>query len=149
MRKYAPKDVPMADSLIDCSRNPQEATSLAEKLRRGNVLAATCPSRQILQHLTSRWGVLILIALQPGTQRFSDLRRTIGGVSERMLAQTLRWLEADGIVVRHAFNTVPPHVEYTLSPIGRDAAEKVRNLVDWLEIQLPAILAAMPDGEAS
>lgn len=114
--------------------------SLSEKLARGDVMAAACPSREILQHLTSRWGVLVLIALLPGTQRFSALRREIGGVSERMLAQTLQWLEGDGMVNRHSFNTVPPHVEYTLTPLGEQAAEKVQDLADWLEVNLPAIL---------
>ena len=116
------------------------APSLSDKLGRGTVMAAACPSRQILQHLTSRWGVLVLIALLPGTRRFSELRRTVGGVSERMLAQTLQWLEADGMLRRHAFKTVPPHVEYTLTPLGREAALKVQALADWLEAQLPAIL---------
>lgn len=116
------------------------AESLSAKLRRGDVMAAGCPSRPILKHLTSRWGVLVLIALQSGTLRFSDLRRQIGGVSERMLAQTLQWLEGDGMVHRRAFNTVPPHVEYSLTPIGVEAAEKVRGLVDWLELSLPRIL---------
>lgn len=114
--------------------------SLSEKLARGDVMAAACPSREILQHLTSRWGVLVLIALLPGTRRFSALRREIGGVSERMLAQTLQWLEGDGMVNRHSFNTVPPHVEYTLTPLGEQAAEKVQDLADWLEVNLPAIL---------
>lgn len=115
---------------------------LHERMLRGDVMAAACPSREILKHLTSRWGVLVLIALLPGTLRFSALRRQIEGVSERMLAQTLQWLEADGMVHRHAFNTVPPHVEYTLTPLGRQGAEKVRDLTDWLETHLPALLAA-------
>lgn len=119
--------------------DPQTLT-LTEKLDRGDVLAANCPSREVLKHLTSRWGVLVMIVLLPGTQRFSALRRSIEGISERMLSQTLQWLEADGMVHRHVYNTVPPHVEYTLTPLGREAAEKVRDLADWIEINLPAIL---------
>lgn len=115
--------------------------SLAEQLKHGNVLAADCPSRKVLQHLTSRWGVLVLIVLLPGTQRFSALRRAIEGISERMLSQTLQWLERDGMIERHAFNTVPPHVEYTLTPLGRQAAEKVQDLTNWIEVNLPEILA--------
>lgn len=122
---------------------PEHGT-FSERLMRGNVMAAACPSREILKHLTSRWGVLVLIALMPGKQRFSDLRRCIGGVSERMLAQTLQWLEADGMVDRKDFKTVPPHVEYTLTPIGLEAAEKVQGLVEWLEIMLPDILESRP-----
>jgi DNA-binding HxlR family transcriptional regulator len=81
----------------------------------------------------------------PGKQRFSELRRCIGGVSERMLAQTLQYLEADGIVERRDFRTVPPHVEYRLTPIGHEAAEKLHTLVDWLEIKLPDILEQRPE----
>lgn len=122
------------------------AMSLSERMQRGDVMAAECPSRQVLQHLTSRWGVLVLITLLQGTQRFSQLRRKIGGINERMLAQTLQWLEADAMVHRRSFNTVPPHVEYTLTPLGAEAAEKVRDLVDWLETHMPAISEAAQAG---
>lgn len=113
--------------------------TLSEKIARGDLLAANCPSRAVLMHLTSRWGVLVLIALQRGTLRFSALRRQIGGVSERMLAQTLQALEQDGIVHREAFDVVPPHVEYSLTPLGEEAAEHVRALADWIEEHLPQI----------
>lgn len=113
--------------------------SLSEKLERGDLMAAACPSREVLKHVTSRWGVLVLIALEPGTQRFGALRRKIGGVSERMLAQTLQWLEEDGFVIRHAHRVVPPHVDYTLTPLGREVAAKVRDLADWIEVNLPRI----------
>lgn len=115
---------------------------LSERYRRGDLMSAKCPSREVLRHVTSRWGVLVLIALEADTRRFSELRRSIGGVSERMLAQTLRWLEVDGIVRRTAFNVVPPHVEYSLTPLGREAAEKVRALADWIEVSLPRIRKA-------
>jgi DNA-binding HxlR family transcriptional regulator len=117
-----------------------EADMLSEKLLRGDLLAAACPSRSILKHITSRWGVLVLMALEGETRRFSELRRLIGGVSERMLAQTLQWLESDGLVKRVAFDVVPPHVEYSLTPLGQEAATKVRELADWVETRLPAIL---------
>jgi DNA-binding HxlR family transcriptional regulator len=117
--------------------------------QRGNLLAEACPSREVLKHMTSRWGVLVLRVLDGGTHRFSELRRAIGGVSERMLAQTLQWLESDGLVDRVAFDVVPPHVEYSLTPLGREAADKVGALADWIEINLPQILAgrapAAPD----
>ena len=80
-----------------------------------DVLSERCPSRGILNHITSRWGVLVLIALQDKTLRFSELRRTIGGVSERMLSQTLKVLEEDGFIARKAYEVVPPHVEYSLT----------------------------------
>lgn len=115
--------------------------TLSDRLRRGDLMAADCPSREVLKHLTSRWGVLVLIALRDGTRRFSELRRTVGGVNERMLAQTLQWLAADGMVERVAFEVVPPHVEYTLTALGVQAAEKVGALADWIEVNMPAIAA--------
>ena len=102
-------------------------------------MSAACPSRDVLKHMTSRWGVLALIALEGRTLRFSELKRAIGGVSERMLAQTLQSLERDGLVARVAFEVVPPHVEYSLTPLGRSGAEKLRALADWIETSLPAI----------
>lgn len=120
------------------SAHPTPA-SLSDKLLRGDVMAADCPSREVLRHVTSRWGVLVMIALGRGTRRFSELRRMVGGVSERMLAQTLQRLEADGLVDRLALAVVPPHVEYSLTPLGREAEERVRALADWIEINMPAI----------
>ena len=117
---------------------------LAERLRRGDVFAVGCPSREVMRHVTSSWGVLVLIALQAGTLRFSALRRRVSGVSERMLAQTLQWLEGDGLVERRSFPVVPPHVEYTLTPLGREAAERVAALADWIEANLPRLLARPP-----
>ncbi len=110
-----------------------------------DVMAAACPSRRILNHVTSRWGVLILVALSRGKMRFSALRRHIGGVSERMLAQTLQTLEADGFVIRKSHNVVPPHVDYSLSPLGHEAAEKVADLVFWIEENLTRIPGALPE----
>ncbi len=113
--------------------------ALAKGHLQGNLMAAACPSREVLKHVTSRWGVLVLIALEGRTLRFSQIRRMIGGVSERMLAQTLQWLEHDGMLDRVAFDVVPPHVEYSLTPLGQEAAEKVRALADWIETSLPRI----------
>jgi DNA-binding HxlR family transcriptional regulator len=123
-------------------RGPTAAAAplpISEQLQRGNLLAADCPSREVLKHVTSRWGVLVLMALEGRTRRFSELRRLIGGVSERMLAQTLQWLEGDGLVDRVAYRVVPPHVEYSLTPLGIEAAERVRVLADWIETSLPKI----------
>jgi DNA-binding HxlR family transcriptional regulator len=111
-------------------------------MRRGNVFSDRCPSREVLQHVTSRWGVLVLVALLEGSHRFSDLRRKVAGVSERMLAQARQWLEADGRVRRQAFPVVPPHVEYSLTGLGREAGARVQALADWIEGNLPDILAA-------
>ncbi|GAL56881.1 putative HxlR family transcriptional regulator YtfH [Pseudescherichia vulneris NBRC 102420] len=115
--------------------------TLSERLREGNLFAEQCPSRDVLKHLTSRWGVLVMVALRDGTHRFSDLRRKMGGVSEKMLAQTLQWLEQDGFINRVAYPVVPPHVEYSLTPLGEEVSEKVAALADWIELNLPAVLA--------
>jgi DNA-binding HxlR family transcriptional regulator len=115
---------------------------LAERLRRGDLFQAGCPSREVMKHVTSSWGVLILIALRDGTLRFSELRRRVNGVSERMLSQTLQWLEGDGLVLRRSYPVVPPHTEYSLTPLGEEAAEKVAGLAEWIEERLPAILGS-------
>lgn len=114
--------------------------TLRAALARGDLFAQQCPSRDVLKHVTSRWGVLVLVALLDGTLRFSDLRRRIGGVSEKMLAQTLQWLESDGFVLRTAYPVVPPHVEYSLTPLGRDIGAHVEGLAEWIELNLGAIL---------
>jgi DNA-binding HxlR family transcriptional regulator len=109
---------------------------------RGLVFSDQCPSRDVLRHVTSRWGVLTLVALLAGTQRFSDLRRRIKGISEKMLAETLQAQEADGFVLRLAHPVVPPHVDYTLTPLGHEIAQRVEGMTDWIESNLPRILAA-------
>lgn len=123
----------------------QNAQSLFDQWQRGNLMAPDCPSRPVLQHLTSRWGALVMIALAIGPHRFSELRRRVGGISERMLAQTLQELEGDGFVLRTAHPVVPPHVDYELTPLGREAAEHVLGLTRWIEDALPRILAGRKD----
>ena len=117
-----------------------EPGPLAAAMQRGVLFSEKCPSREVLKHVTSRWGVLVLVALLGGTHRFSDLRRKIGGVSEKMLAQTLQWLEGDGFVLRTAYPVVPPHVEYDLTPLGEEVARQVAGLANWIEENLPRIL---------
>lgn len=128
-------------------RNATECT-LSEKALRGDLFALKCPSREILNHVTSRWGVLVLLALLGGTLRFSELRRKVGGVSEKMLAQTLKRLENDGFLLRNAFDVMPPRVEYGLTPLGVEAARHVAALADWIEINIHRILEAHPAGGA-
>lgn len=118
-----------------------DAQQLMDRWQRGNVLAVDCPSRPILQHLTNRWGVLVMVALATGPHRFAELRRAVGGVSERMLSQTLKDLEADGFVLRTAHQVVPPRVDYELTPLGVEAAGHVVALVGWIEGALPEIMA--------
>ena len=122
--------------------NDTKAATLSEQLRRGELFTVECPSREVLKHVTSRWGVLILVALREGTYRFSDLRRKVGGVSEKMLAQTLQSLEKDGFINRVSLPVVPPHVEYTLTPMGEEVSHKVASLADWIEENLPRVMKA-------
>ncbi|MEV5435324.1 helix-turn-helix domain-containing protein [Streptomyces sp. NPDC052682] len=92
---------------------------------------AMCPHRLVLEHVTSRWGVLVLIRLLERPHRFSELRRAIGRVSEKMLTQTLQTLERDGLVHRDARPVIPPRVDYSLTELGREAAAQVRALAEW------------------
>lgn len=98
-----------------------------------------CPHRLVLEHVTSRWGVLVLIELLDRPYRFSELRRTIGRVSEKMLTQTLQTLERDGLVHRDAKPVIPPRVDYSLTELGREAAEQVRALALWTHERMPAV----------
>lgn len=120
----------------------REQGKIAQAMRRGEVLSPECPSREILKHVSSQWGVLVLLALMDGTYRFSELRRKIGQVSEKMLAQTLQQLEQDGFIKRVSYPVVPPHVEYSLTPLGEGIGHQVQGLTDWIEINLPKIIAA-------
>jgi DNA-binding HxlR family transcriptional regulator len=117
------------------------------RFHRGDLFTPKCPSRQVLEHVTCRWGVLILILLRDGTQRFSELRRAASGVSEKMLAQTLRELERDGFVHRKVFAEVPPRVEYALTPMGREVAAHVEALAEWIEVNTPRICKAQEGAE--
>ncbi|HET6499216.1 MAG TPA: helix-turn-helix domain-containing protein [Amycolatopsis sp.] len=107
-----------------------------------DVFARACESRRILEHVTGRWGSLALAALMEGPFRFNALRRKVDGVSEKMLAQTLQALERDGFVHRKAEPTIPPRVEYSLTPTGREVAEKLLGLIAFVEARLPEVTAA-------
>ncbi|WP_306332621.1 helix-turn-helix domain-containing protein [Streptomyces sp. KL118A] len=101
-----------------------------------------CPHRLVLEHVTSRWGVLILIALDERSYRFSELRRHVGRVSEKMLAQTLQTLERDGLVHRDAKPVIPPRVDYSLTELGREAAEQVKALSAWTDRRMDDVQEA-------
>ena len=105
------------------------------------VFAAGCPSRTVLDHVMSKWGLLVLLSLSDGeARRWSELRRRAEGVSEKMLAQTLRTLVADGLVLRDARPVVPPHVEYSLTERGRELAALLVPLMDWVVVHATDIL---------
>ncbi|GAA1696841.1 winged helix-turn-helix transcriptional regulator [Fodinicola feengrottensis] len=107
-----------------------------------DVFARGCPSRDALEHVTGRWGVLAMVALRDGSLRFNALRRRVDGVSEKMLSQTLHALERDGFVDRVAQPVIPPRVDYSLTPLGSEVAEKLFALMDLVESRMPAVLAA-------
>ncbi|MDI3211016.1 helix-turn-helix domain-containing protein [Arthrobacter sp. AL12] len=105
---------------------------LAPRQGADGIFPAGCPSRTVLDHVSSKWGVLILVALWNGPQRWSELRRRAEGISEKMLAQTLRTLEGDGFLHREAQPVIPPRVEYRLSDRGRELAAVLLPLVTWI-----------------
>ena len=119
-----------------------DQNGLAQLFTRGDVFSDKCPSRSVLNHVTSRWGVLVLVALKDGrTHRFSELCRTITGISEKMLAQTLQNLVQDGFVLRTAYPVVPPHVEYSLTPLGMGVSERMVELAAWVEDNIHHIMS--------
>jgi DNA-binding HxlR family transcriptional regulator len=107
-----------------------------------NAYSADCPTRQILDRVGDKWAVLILLLLRAGPVRFNQLRRTIEGISQKMLSQVLKSLERDGLIRRHAIATVPVTVEYSITPLGATLAGAVDPLRDWAERNLKEVLAA-------
>jgi DNA-binding HxlR family transcriptional regulator len=108
------------------------------------VFPAGCPSRTVLDHITSKWGVLILLALSEGEQRWSDLRRRAEGISEKMLAQTLKTLERDGLVTRTAQPVIPPRVDYSLTGRGYELSALLVPLVAWAFENADDIIKGQP-----
>jgi DNA-binding HxlR family transcriptional regulator len=109
---------------------------------RATVNDRSCPSRLILDHLADKWAVLIVVRLAFGTMRFAELRRAIDGISQKMLTVTLRDLERDGLVVRKLYASVPPKVEYSLTPLGSSLVDKVNELCAWAEANIAEVLKA-------
>ncbi|MBZ9642110.1 MULTISPECIES: helix-turn-helix domain-containing protein [unclassified Streptomyces] len=107
-----------------------------------DVFSKACPSRGTLEHVTGRWGALTLGALHEGSFRFNELRRRVDGVSEKMLSQTLHALERDGLVHREAQPTNPPRVDYELTPLGHEVAERLLALIHYVEGRMDDVLAA-------
>ncbi|MDX3568908.1 helix-turn-helix domain-containing protein [Streptomyces sp. ID05-47C] len=107
-----------------------------------DVFAKACPSRGTLEHVTGRWGALTLGALHEGSLRFNELRRRVDGVSEKMLSQTLHALERDGLVHREAQSTNPPRVDYELTPLGHEVAERLLGLIHLVEGRMDEVLAS-------
>ncbi len=107
-----------------------------------DVMAGGCPSRAVLEHVTSRWGALTLAALTSEPARFGELRRSIDGISEKMLSQTLKSLESDRLVERRVRSTLPPHVDYVLTGEGERVAAAVEALILAVYDVMPEVLRA-------
>jgi DNA-binding HxlR family transcriptional regulator len=107
-----------------------------------DVFLRACPSRPTLEHVTGRWGILALGGLSKGPLRFNELRRRVDGVSEKMLSQTLHALERDGLVHREAQPTNPPRVDYSLTPLGQETAERLVALIELVQGRMPEVIEA-------
>lgn len=116
--------------------------TLADRARRGDVYAPECPSRALLDHVSSRWGVLVLVLLLERPHRFSELAGTILGVSDKMLSQTLKVLVSDGFVRRVVAADTPVRVTYELTDHGREVASRLADLVEWLQANVGAVIEA-------
>jgi DNA-binding HxlR family transcriptional regulator len=107
-----------------------------------NVLRQDCESRQALDRIADKWSVLVVYALVDGPRRHGELMRMIEGISQKMLTQTLRSMERDGLVLREVRNQVPPHVEYALTPLGRTLEEPLVAICTWAMEHLPEVQRA-------
>jgi DNA-binding HxlR family transcriptional regulator len=104
--------------------------------------ATRCPVRNVLDVIGDKWSTLILMSLAGKPRRFNDVHRAMPDISKRMLTQTLRTLERDGLVTRHVFPTKPPSVEYRLSPLGHSVLMPLGGLIEWAEARFDQIVEA-------
>ncbi|BAH50103.1 winged helix-turn-helix transcriptional regulator [Rhodococcus opacus] len=130
------------------SKPAHPAQDSDDRTLEADVFARNCASRETLQTVTGRWGVLALAALTEGNYRFSALRRRVDGVSERMLSQTLQALERDGLVVREVLEAIPPKVEYSLTPLGAEVGSRLIDLIELVESRVPDVRAAQEKYDA-
>lgn len=112
-------------------------------MKHGHLNATSClPVTEILSRIGDKWSVMLVMMLHDGPRRFSELKRSLDGISQKMLTTSLRGLERDGFVTRTVYPTVPPKVEYALTALGRDLAEPVRALGEWAVANREAVVAA-------
>lgn len=107
-----------------------------------DVFDSKCPTRQVLDRIADKWTVLVIRRLSPGTMRFAQIRRSVDGISQKVLTNTLRGLERDGIVTRKIYASVPPRVEYTLTPLGRSLCDLVEGVCAWAETNMELVQQA-------
>jgi len=127
----------MQDGTFDSLGHHGETTT-----GRGDAYARDCPTRQLLDRIGDKWSVLILLLLGDRELRFGQLKQRIGGISQKMLSQTLRALERDGLVTRHAIATVPVSVSYRVTPLGSDLLVALQLMIDWAETRMPEVVEA-------
>lgn len=106
------------------------------------VFIANCPTQRVLETIADKWSVIIIYSLSTETRRYSQLQRMIEGISQKMLTQTLRKLERDGLVERKVYPVVPPKVEYSLTPLGKTLTELLREICQWAQVHWDEIEAA-------
>jgi DNA-binding HxlR family transcriptional regulator len=105
-------------------------------------LHVDCPGREVFTHIASRWGMLVILTLSSGAHRFHVLRDQIGGISEKMLSQTLRLLARDGLITRSVEPSIPPKVTYELTDLGHEAAISLNQIAEWLGRNIPEFIGA-------
>ena len=106
---------------------------------RGRVFASDCPTRKLLDRIGDKWSALILLVLGDEDTRFNELKRQIGGISQKMLSQTLQSLKRDGLIARHVEPTTPVTVTYSITALGRELLAALRFMIEWAEIRLPEV----------
>ena len=124
-------------------------TNEAAVSARGDAFDPNCPTRAILDRIGDKWTVLVVLLLKDGPRRFTELRAGIGSVAPKVLTQTLRRLERDGLVTREVFAEVPPRVVYGLTPMGESLIKPISVVAEWAEEHMPAITAAQQEYDAA
>ncbi|WP_460141084.1 winged helix-turn-helix transcriptional regulator [Pseudomonas sp. S2_E01] len=115
------------------------------KIRAGDIYDVACPSRSVIQMLADKWTILVIDSLSSGPMRFGELRRQVGGVTQKMLTQTLRLLERDGLVLRVVYASAPPSVEYSLTPLGDSITAITEQMCRWAQENMKPVLVARLD----
>ena len=114
---------------------------LAEE-KKWNIFNKNCPTRMVLDRIADKWTVLVVGALQGKTKRFGELKKAVDGISQKMLTKTLRGMERDGLIKRKAYPTIPPKVEYSLTPLGVTLVDLLQNIQFWAENNIEQIISS-------
>lgn len=133
----------MTDTLTSAAVAPTAAATIMPlDLATMDVLSPDCPSRIVFGRIGERWSMFVILALSDGPMRFTALKHRVGVVTPKVLTETLRALEADGLVSRHAYAESPPRVEYALTPLGESLLEPIAAMRAWAEVHVPEVLAS-------